>query len=72
VHFFKSDDDAAMKLLILYISNELLKGEKSFYYPYFSISNDEFLNGWESKALHMLENRDLMKTLKEHKESMEL
>jgi hypothetical protein len=26
----------------------------------------------ESKALHMLENRDLMKTLKEHKESMEL
>lgn len=61
-----------MKLLILYISWELLKGEKSFYHPYFSISADAFLSGWDSKALHILENRDLMKTIRDHRESMEL
>ena len=68
--FFKNDDDAAMKLLIMYISYELIKGEKSFYYPYFSISTEQFLSGWDSKSLQMLENRDLMKTLKDHKEGM--
>lgn len=54
VNYFKTDDDAALKLLILYISTELIKGEKSFYYPYFAISTDEYLSGWGNKTILML------------------
>jgi hypothetical protein len=32
---FGKKDDFAMKILILYVVYELLKGEKSFYHPYF-------------------------------------
>lgn len=70
VTFFKGEDDAAMKLLTLYLSSELLKGEKSTYYPYFCISSEDYLKGWDSKCLHMLENRGLMRTIREQKEKM--
>lgn len=34
-NLFKTEDDSVMRMLILYMSYELLKGEKSFYFPYF-------------------------------------
>jgi hypothetical protein len=70
VNYFKGDDDAAMKLLILYLSSELIKGEKSIYYPYFCISSEDYLKGWDSRCLQMIENRGLMKAINEQKESI--
>jgi len=52
-----------MRLLVLYISSELIKGEKSIYHPYFSISSEDYLKGWDSKCLQMIENRGLMKAI---------
>jgi hypothetical protein len=72
IHFFKGDDESSTKLLVLYLATELIKGEKSIYHPYFSISAEEYLNGWDSKYLHMLENRSIMKFMKEQKECIEL
>jgi len=70
VNYFKTDDDAALKLLILYVSSELIKGEKSFYYPYFSISTEEYLSGWSNKSILMLEHKTVIGCMKDQKEEM--
>lgn len=67
LNIFRSDDEAALKTLVLYMSYELLKGEKSFYYPYFAISNEEHLNGWSNWTLYMLEQRGVISSVKQQK-----
>lgn len=67
VNYFKSDDDAALKLLILYVSSELVRGEKSFYYPYFAISSEEYLSSWGNKSILMIEQKNVISSMKDHK-----
>ena len=51
---FGSKDDGAMKILVLFVMSELLKGEKSFYHPYFSICSGSYLNTWSNWTAYKL------------------
>lgn len=43
---FGVSEHAVMKMLILYVCHELLKGKESFYFPYFEICKDSYLEKW--------------------------
>jgi hypothetical protein len=64
-------DDFVMKILILYVVNELIKGEKSFYHPYFSICTASYLSGWSNWTTYKVEHRGVMRGVKSMQEEIE-
>lgn len=60
-----------MKILILYIVSQLLKGEKSFYYPYFSICTSSYMSGWGNMKAYKVEHRGVTSGLKAMQEEIE-
>jgi hypothetical protein len=59
-----------LKILILYMCHEMIKGQGSFYHPYFAICTDLFLENWSHWEMTALEDKDLTNHLKSHKEEM--
>ena len=51
--------DSATKILTLYVSVELLKGNDSFYAPYFEVESNSFLTKWNKKSKDLLENKEI-------------
>jgi hypothetical protein len=63
-------EHAVMKMLILFVCYELLKGKESFYHPYFEICKDSYLEKWTHWEMVALENKELMTSLKREKEEI--
>lgn len=59
-------------LLIFFVTHELIKGEKSFWYPYFEIAEDADLPMlWPKKDLSLIEDMALRAAITEQKEDLE-
>ena len=57
---FRLSEEAAANILVLYVLYELLQGEKSFYHPYFSINQSEFMSGWSNWTSYMIETKGII------------
>lgn len=54
---FGVNDSSVMKMLVLYVCYELLKGKESFYFPYFEICKENYLEKWSHWEMVVLENK---------------
>ena len=73
-HFvsFGKKDDLVLKILVMYVVYEMLKGEQSFYHPYFAICASDYAGCWSNWTPYKLEHRGVMRDLKQLQESIEL
>ena len=70
-NMFRLSQEAASKIIILFVCYELMKKGSSFYAPYFDIATDIFLSNWSHIEMVGIENPHIVRKLKEEKEAME-